>query len=397
MVVRPYFTADKAVLPFDKVIELETIDAWLFRSKVKAYSPTGGENGTYGGHVFAQAAWAAAQTVAEGLLIHVRSPNFQQAQHLNLPPRKNITGWFILGGKPNEHYIYKVDKIRDGYNYCTRSVTVVQDAGQTMFTCTCSFKREEVSPFDVQEVIDLKKHYREALAGKENEPMLHDAAPSNDSEFFRETYMPKHPEHFNPIGGLHLRKADMSKYNKTRDSLDRRQLTFYTLRGSLPLAIAPFPPPKDGKFSITREANLHACAHLYASDRNSLFIVPNHLDRGREFTRMASLSHSVIFHVGVKDLIMPPEPRIDHPNADRTLWGGEKLSLCSLDGYEEKDRDADGRKWFVQEAWMTRATGGRGLHTSRMWDYERGMHIATTYQDGLIRFGDRKPRVNAKI
>lgn len=71
MVVRPYFTADKAVLPFDKVIELETIDTWLFRSKVKAYSPTGGENGTYGGHVFAQAAWAAAQTVAEGLLIHV--------------------------------------------------------------------------------------------------------------------------------------------------------------------------------------------------------------------------------------------------------------------------------------------------------------------------------------
>jgi hypothetical protein len=73
MVVRPYFTPDKAVLPFDKLIELETIDAVTFRSVVKAYSPTGGENGTYGGHVFAQAAWAAAQTVAEGLLIHVCS------------------------------------------------------------------------------------------------------------------------------------------------------------------------------------------------------------------------------------------------------------------------------------------------------------------------------------
>lgn len=72
MVVRPYFTAEKAVLPFDKVIELETIDAVTYRSIVKAYSPTGGENGTYGGHVFAQAAWAAAQTVDEGLLIHVR-------------------------------------------------------------------------------------------------------------------------------------------------------------------------------------------------------------------------------------------------------------------------------------------------------------------------------------
>ena len=73
MVVRPYFTPDKAVLPFDKLIELESIDAVTFRSIVRAYSPTGGENGTYGGHVFAQAAWAATQTVAEGLLIHVRS------------------------------------------------------------------------------------------------------------------------------------------------------------------------------------------------------------------------------------------------------------------------------------------------------------------------------------
>ena len=289
-----------------------------------------------------------------------------------------------------------MSKIRDGYNYCTRAVTVVQDAGQTMFTCTCSFKREEVSPFDVQEQVDLKKKYHDVVNGKQNEPMEHACAPSNDSEFFRETYLPAHPEHFNPIGGLHLRKADMSAYNASRDALDRRQLIFYTLRGSLPLPSAPFPPGPN-KINVTREANLHACAHLYASDRNSLFIVPNHLDRGREFTRMASLSHSVIFHVGVKDLIMPPEPRINHSSADHTLWEDEKLSLCTLDGYEEKDRDADGRKWFVQEAWMTRATGGRGLHTSRMWDYERGVHIATTFQDGLIRFGGEKPRVNSKI
>ena len=226
--------------------------------------------------------------------------------------------------------------------------------------------------------------------------MLPNSAPTNHSAYFRETSLPTHPAHFNPIGCLHLRKADMSNYNASRNPLDRRQLTFYTLRGSLPLPTAPF-PPGPVKASLTREANIHACAHLYASDRNSLFIIPNHLNRSREFTRMASLSHSVIFHVGVKDLIMPPEPRIDHPNADRTLWEDEKLSLCSLDGYEMDDRDADGRKWFVQEAWMTRANGGRGLHTSRMWDYERGVHIATTFQDGLIRFENKKPKVNAKI
>ncbi|KAI4709488.1 hypothetical protein J4E89_005504 [Alternaria sp. Ai002NY15] len=369
MVVRPYFTSDKQVLPFEKVIALERIDNWTFRSIVKAYSPTGGENGTYGGHVFAQAAWAAAQTVAEGFLIH------------------NITGWFVLGGKPDEHYTYRVRKIRDGYNYCTRNVTVSQVAADgDMFTCTCSFKREESSPFDMQESVDLKEVYRDALEGKEDEPMEHAAAPSNDSEHFRETYLPAHPDHFNPIAGLHIRKADMSKYNQSRHPLDRKQLTFYTLRGALPLPTAPYLPPSesDQKLTLTREANMHACAHLYASDRNSLFIVPNHLDRPRGYKRMASLSHSVIFHVGIKDLIMPNEPRIDHPNADRTLWEDGPLPLCNLEGH--KGGDKDGRKWFVQEAWLTRATGGRALHNSRMWDYKSGVHIATTFQDGLIRF-----------
>jgi acyl-CoA thioesterase len=280
-----------------------------------------------------------------------------------------------------------VKKIRDGFNYCTRSVTVSQIAAHgDMFTCTCSFKKEEGSPFDVQDRVSLKKVYQDVLQGKENEPMEHPPAPSNDSEYFRETYLPAHPEHFNPIAGLHIRKADMTRYNANRSAIDRRQLLFYTLRGSLPLPTAPYPPRADSteKLTLTREANMHACAHLYASDRNSLFIVPNHLDRPRGYTRMASLSHSVVFHVGIKDLIMPAEPRIDHQNADPTLWEDGPLPLCNLEGYDKGDKD--GRKWYMQEAHLTRATGGRALHTSRMWDYDTGVHIATTFQDGLIRF-----------
>lgn len=255
-----------------------------------------------------------------------------------------------------------------------------------MFTCTCSFKREENSPFDVQDYTNLKETYKEVLKGKESEPMEHPVAPSNDSDYHRETYLPAHPEHFNPVAGLHLRKVDMAKFNGPRQPLDRRQLMFYTLRGSLPLPTAPYPPVPSsvGKTSLTREANMHACAHLYASDRNSLFIVPNHLDRARDYTRMASLAHSVVFHVGVKDLIMTAEPRIDHPDADPTLWEDGSLPLCNLEGHEKGDKD--GRKWFLQEAWLTRATGGRALHTSRMFDYDSGVHIATTFQDGLIRF-----------
>jgi acyl-CoA thioesterase len=267
-------------------------------------------------------------------------------------------------------------------NYCTRSVSVSQVAADgEMFTCTCSFKKEETSSVDIQDPLNLKDMYQDVLHSEE--PMRYPQAPSKDSEEFRETYLPAHPEHFNPIAGLHIRKVDMAKYNNTRHPLDRRQLLFYTLRGALPLPTAPF-PPLTGGYTLTREANMHACAHLYASDRNSLFIVPNHLDRPRDFTRMASLSHSVIFHVGIRDLVMPPEPRVNHPNADSTLWENEPLSLCNLEGYQNGDQD--GRKWFVQEAHVTRASEGRALHSSRMWDYDTGVHIATTFQDGLIRF-----------
>ncbi|KAF2010097.1 acyl-CoA thioesteras-like protein [Aaosphaeria arxii CBS 175.79] len=369
MTPKPYFDENHHVLPFDKVMELEKIDDRTFRSIVKAYSPTGGENGTYGGHVYAQAAWAAAQTISEGFLLH------------------NITGWFILGGKPSEHFVYTVHKIRDGYNYCTRSVTVTQVAEKgTMFTCTCSFKRDEPSSVDVQDTVKIEERFKEVLGGKENEPMEHPNAPSQDSEWFRETYLPTHPEHFNPVAGLHLRKVDMKKYNENKAAIDRRQLILYTLRGALPLPTAPYPPTLSANLTVTREANLHACAHLYASDRNSLFIIPNHLKRSREWTRMASLSHTVIFHVGIRDLVLPPEPRISHPNADPTLFDEGSTPLCNFGDISPDEKDGDGRKWYMQESWVSRAAGGRGLHMSRLWDYKKGTHIASTIQDGLIRF-----------
>ena len=56
-----------------------------------------------------------------------------------------------------------------------------------MFVCTCSFKREETSPFDVQEDVNLRDLYKDTLEDKADEPMEHPAAPSNDSEYFRET------------------------------------------------------------------------------------------------------------------------------------------------------------------------------------------------------------------
>lgn len=39
-----------------------------------SFCPDGGFGAAFGGHVYAQAVWAAAQTVGEGMVVHVRIP-----------------------------------------------------------------------------------------------------------------------------------------------------------------------------------------------------------------------------------------------------------------------------------------------------------------------------------
>ncbi|KAF1812618.1 acyl-CoA thioesteras-like protein [Eremomyces bilateralis CBS 781.70] len=366
MAPRPYFNQAKEVVSFYESMRLEKIDETTYRSVTKAYSPTGGENGTYGGHVYSQAAWAAAQTVEEGFVIH------------------SITGYFVLGGIPSEHYVYSVQIVRDGGNYCTRMVTATQIAEKgATFTCTCSFKRAEFSSVDYQSNLDLHGKYKAVLAGKQ--PFDHPDAPSLDSDWFRETYIPAHPEHFNPLAGMHIRSVDMSSFNTRLAPHRRRKLILYSLRGSLPSPATPAADatptksrtPKYKGLSFTRAANLHALTHIYASDRNSLYVIPNHLDLSRKYTRMASLSHTVIFHSSPETFFMPNEPRTHAPNAaqtqQNTIEGDEGLSTGE-------------RKWFMQESWMERASGGRCLHVSRHYDPDTGCHLATTMQDGLVRF-----------
>jgi acyl-CoA thioesterase len=129
-----------------------------------------------------------------------------------------------------------------------------------------------------------------------------------------------------------MRKVDMSAYNKSKPPTDYRQLMYYQPLGSIPLA----------------DYNLHACAHLYASDRNSLWLVSNVLGFGDAVGTMGNLSHSVVFHVNGEDLVM---------------------------------REGE---WWCQESWTPRSSGGRGIHESRIWG-PSGAHIASSWQDGLVR------------
>lgn len=51
----------------------------------------------------------------------------------------------------------------------------------------------------------------------------------------------------------------MDAYNAEKSFDEKRSLKYYSVRGTMP--------------SVKEDPNMHVCAHLYASDRNSLFVM----------------------------------------------------------------------------------------------------------------------------
>lgn len=73
MKLRPCSEDGKPV-SFEILMAIERINDHTFRSLTKAFEPGGdplNKNRAYGGHVYAQAIWAAAHTVLEGFVISV--------------------------------------------------------------------------------------------------------------------------------------------------------------------------------------------------------------------------------------------------------------------------------------------------------------------------------------
>lgn len=134
-----------------------------------------------------------------------------------------------------------------------------------------------------------------------------------------------------------MRTVDMRTRNSSKRSSDWTNLTFYRSIGTL--------PPDN--------YNLHACAHMYASDRNGMFLISNAVGFGDEISTIGSLSHSIILHVPRKEMLLK-----------------------------------DGT-WWVQEYWTPRSGQGRGMHESRIWDV-RGNHVASTWQEGMVRRAENR-------
>lgn len=339
-----------------------------------------------------QAAWAAAQTIESapsaaggtagagggvgksGFLLH------------------SISGNFLLPGKLDSKFEYRVKQIRNGKGIKVRGVEVFQDGKskggkkEMFFIATCSFKLHEHSQISIQqeEGEDFleddfygEKVYGGVLKGKTDPMRDLEEVPGMDLTFYRKQKMlllddddeggkgkGKTKKNHDAFPGLQCRKVDMREYNATRHPMERRQLIFYRMIFDR--------EKEEEKEKEGMNMNMQLCAHLYASDRNSLFIVANLFDLGDLFTNMSSLSHTVIFHAEEGEM------RFGSSTSKTT-------SKRTKSPFHKSNNDDGGGRWFCMEVFGSRIHGGRAVHNCRIFNDE-GTHIATCMQDGLIRF-----------
>lgn len=105
------------------VLELERLDRDLFRAW-NPPQPGGRQHALFGGQVAAHALRAATLTI--------------DADH----HPHSLHGYFLRPGKDDAPTILRVDRIRDGRSFTTRTVVALQD-GEAIFSLTASFHKDE--------------------------------------------------------------------------------------------------------------------------------------------------------------------------------------------------------------------------------------------------------------
>ncbi|KAJ8098646.1 thioesterase-like superfamily-domain-containing protein [Lipomyces tetrasporus] len=112
--------SDSDVSPVEKLLKLEQLDVDLYKSAEPLYMARGAR-GLYGGNVISQSLMAAIQTVPVEYTVH------------------SMHCYFVLAGDPTLPVLYKVEHVRDGHSFVTRTVQARQ-RGRCIFTTTISFQ-----------------------------------------------------------------------------------------------------------------------------------------------------------------------------------------------------------------------------------------------------------------
>ncbi|KAI1497891.1 thioesterase-like superfamily-domain-containing protein [Biscogniauxia marginata] len=306
----------------------------------------------YGGHVYSQAGMAASRAFSE---MRAAAKDDRADKKFGI---HTIHGFFSEAGLPDRPFIYDVATVAANPSFINLLVTARQptcpstspdrdhypaaDAslplGPVRFTALISLRPAGLSQLSVSEP-PPQARFASILGSRP--PSAWAPAPLVD---IASVVAALPHETRTTFPGLELRKVDLAAFNAGKPLHERRELVLYRL-------LAPLSTDD----AAAAAADAHVMAHAFEADRNGLLMAGNHAGFGFNFGRAASLSYSFVVHVNPKDAVMR---------------------------YSD-DRD-DREAWWVQEACFPRVEAGRGVVMSKIWS-PRGVHVATEYQDGLIR------------
>jgi acyl-CoA thioesterase-2 len=213
------------------VLELERIDRDIFRAW-NPPQPGGRRHALFGGQVAAHALRAATMTV--------ENDHFPHSLH----------GYFLRPGKADAPTILRVDRIRDGRSFTTRTVVALQD-GEAIFSLTASFHKDE--------------------PGRQFQTSLDTAVPTPDELLAAGVQTHDWWGTGTPFDRVEVPE----RYHAGRP----RRLMWVRTRGPIP-----------------DDRALHACVLTYISDMGVVGAVRAALGRLEERGMGASLDHSVWFH-----------------------------------------------------------------------------------------------------
>ncbi|KAI0465989.1 Thioesterase/thiol ester dehydrase-isomerase [Xylaria cf. heliscus] len=324
----------------------------------------------YGGHVYSQAGLAASLSLKAA-----REAPSQDGREKKFGIH-TIHGFFSEAGLGDRPFIYEVTNLASNASFPNLLVTARQPAspsttpegdhypiadadlppGPVCFSAMVSFRPDGLSQFDAQEP-SPQERFADILNSRR--PMEWDPAPITDIEAALDM-IPGARQAIGLFPGLDMRKVDMRAYNEHRPFHERRELILYRLLAPLPVNDTSGDAEGNGSGRCAVAGpDAHVCAHAYGVDRNGLLMIGHHAGFGRDLARAASLSYSFVMHVNAEEAVM----------------------TCG-------DED----QWWVQEACFPRVQAGRGIIHSKIWS-PRGVHVASMYQDGIIR---RQPRPGDK-
>ena len=213
------------------LLELEQLEVDLFRGESRDI----GSPQVFGGQVLGQALTAASATV-EGRIVH------------------SLHAYFLRPGKNDASTTLRVERLRDGRSFSTRTVVACQD-DEPIFTVTASFHKDEPGG-DFATPIATDVPGPDDLADSQTE--LSRTLWGEDSPFER---------------------LEVPEYSHTRQSPTPRRAMWIRSRAALP-----------------DDPGLHACVITFLSDMGVLAAVRAARSGSERPAMAASLDHAVWFH-----------------------------------------------------------------------------------------------------